>query len=139
MDDKEDSQFFSRIPLDPVNDLMGLFDIHIVRNLCMDGCHAPARSVIMYDQIMRPLDPVVALDELLDLPVYLRIDRLSDQRLQRIPCDADACPHDDESHSRSHDSVDIDPCHTQEHKGEHCRAGRDHISHGIREHSLHHL
>ena len=59
MDHQSDIQLFSDFPLNTVNDCMGYFNIHIVRHLCMNGCHSLIWSVIMHDQIMRSDNTII--------------------------------------------------------------------------------
>ena len=80
---QEYSQTLGRIPLDPVYDLVGNFDVHVIGYLRMDGCHAPARPVIVHDQVMTPHDPFILFHE----DVYKRQaqGRLPYCRQSRLP------------------------------------------------------
>ena len=139
MDHKENPKFFRCLPLNPVNNLVGLLDIHVIRHLCMDRCHAASRTIIMYDQIVSSFDPVIFLNEMFDFLIYFRVDRLPDQWLQRISRNTHAGPHNDKRDAHPHDSVDIDSCHCEEDQRQDRSRRSDHITHGISKYSHHHF
>ena len=99
MNQQVDAKTFSGVPLDPVDDLVGNFDIDVIWHFRVDGRHASARSVIMYQQIVGADNAVVGLHESGDLVKGLLWNRFPDQRLQRVSCDADSGPHDNKCHA----------------------------------------
>ena len=109
MDHKENTEAALCLPLHIIDDFVGFFNAYIIRYLRMDRRHASGRPVIMYDQIVTSHNSVKAFNKFRDLPVKLRIDRLSDQGSQSILGNPDTCPHDDKRHDKAHDSIDIEP------------------------------
>ena len=118
---------------------MGFFDIYVIRYFRMDRSHAPSRSVIMNDQIMRSYNAVVFFYKSFNLIIYLRIDCFTDQRFQRIFCNADSCPHYNKGNSDSDHSVNVPARNSKNDKRKDRRACCDHISHRIRKHCHHHF
>ena len=113
VDQKVDSKIFSGLPLDPVDDLVGNFDIDIIWYFRMDGRHAPSRSVIMYQQIVCSDNAVVGFHKSGDFIKGFLRNCFPDQWFQCIFCDSDSGPHDNKCHADSDETVDIDPCHTE--------------------------
>ena len=73
----------------------------------------------MYDQVVAPHDPLIALHETGYLFVICRIDGLSQKRLQCIPGNADTRPHDNQGHAQSDEAVNVPAREAEKQKGEH--------------------
>lgn len=108
MNHQKDSKLLHRVPLDPVNNLMGRLDIHITRYLRVNRRKTFGWPVVMDDQVMAAQNAVIAFHEIRDLPVQFRIHRLPNQRLQRILRNPDTSPHNQQRDHQSHIAVDID-------------------------------
>ena len=139
MNHQKNSQFFHGFPFNPVNDLMGSLNIHIIRHFCMDTRHTAVRSVIMYDQVMGSYDPVIFFHIFFNFLIDFRIYCLADQRFQRVFRNRKSCPHYDQCHAQAHEGINIYTSQAiDDQRQNRCRC-RNHVSHGIGKYRHHHL
>ena len=126
-----DAELCFAVMLDPVDEVMGAFDVAAAVHLGMDGGHVLVRTVVMDDQVMTSEDARIALDEIDDGIKELRIDGVADQRCQGLPCDADTVPEDDQGDEEADIGIDVPVEEMENQEGREGRCRRQDIHEGI--------
>ena len=85
VDHQVDTELCFAVVLDPVDEVMGTFDVAAAVDLGVNGGHVLVRAVVVDDQIMASEDTRIALDEVDDGVEKLRIDGVADQRVPGSP------------------------------------------------------
>ena len=139
MDDQQNPQLFTNLMLNAVDNVMRYLDINVPRHFRVDRCHAPARPVVVDNQIMGSYNSFIGSNLFHDLRIQIRIRSLPDQRFQCIFCNGNTGPHNEYRHNKSCDCVDINRKEmADQYRSDRC-ARRDHVAHGIRRRCQHHL
>ena len=131
VDHQVDAELCLAVVLDPVDEVMGTFDVAATVDLGMDSGHVLVRAVVMDDQVMASEDARIALDEVDDGVKELRIDGVTDQRCQGLPCDTDTVPDDDQGDEEADLGIDVPVEEMENQEGREGRRGRQDIHEGI--------
>ena len=107
MDYQENPQLFCCFSFNPVNHLMRHLDIYITRNLGMNGSHAAAGSIVVNNQVMASHNSFILINEVRDLLINLRINRLSNQWFQSILRNIKTGNYNQHRNHHSYQSVNI--------------------------------
>ena len=124
VDHQVDAELCLAVVLDPVDEVMGAFDVAAAVDLGVNGGHVLIRAVVVDDQVMASEDARIALDEVDDGVEKLRIDGVADQRCQGLPCDADAVPDDDQGNEEADIGIDVPVEKMENQEGREGRRGR---------------
>ena len=131
VDHQVDAELCLAVVLDPVDKVMGAFDVAAAVDLGVNGGHVLIRAVVVDDQVMASEDAWITLDEVDDGVEKLRIDGVADQRCQGLPCDADAVPDDDHGDEQADIGIDVPVKKMENQEGREGRRGRQDIHEGI--------
>ena len=120
MNHKKYPQLFLGIPLNLIYNCVGFSNFHIAGNLCVNRSHAPARTIIVYNQIVTSDNAIILLHKPCNFLVDFRINSFPDQRSQRILCNVNPGNHNQNRYSNAHKSINVHMPDAIHHNGKNC-------------------
>ena len=117
MDDGFTSEFLIQLPFNVIDHVMELKDIFVPRNFQMQGDHAAAGTVVMYDQIMDTVYFGMGHDNGTDFPDKCLVRSFSEKRVHGVFDRFYSGIEDENGYQQTAKSIDIDGCQAHNNHG----------------------